>query len=209
MKDGSNPQSLTPEIGEDMTTRLIVVIDDERTFTDESFNNAIYLRTESEAILWIAKWYSHNMDVPYGGEKVIEEIWFDHDLGENQGTGLAVAKFFRRMCQSLVSCPMPLPVEKVFVHSQNPVGAQAIYEELHGSLKHLGDYGMVTRLPYFPDCVNDRDFHKEYGRAVFLNLALNAGDFDYDYGSARNRVDEMLCRYGSIKVVLEKLREDV
>lgn len=47
----------------------------------------------------------------------IEEVSFDHDLGENCGTGYDVAKFIAN--QSVLG-EMDMPIWQI--HSQNPVG---------------------------------------------------------------------------------------
>ena len=51
--------------------------------------------------------------------KEIEEMSFDHDLGENEPTGYDIAKWLAENCLER----WPLVVK---VHSQNPVGAENI-----------------------------------------------------------------------------------
>jgi hypothetical protein len=127
---------------------MIIVVDDERVFTDERFRDAIYLRTEDEAILFFAKWFNRQCDVPYGAEDHIDEVWFDHDLGEGNGDGHSVARFFARMEYALGSELFLRVVHGVFVHSQNPVGASRIVDDLVG---RIGETVNVTRVE-LPDC---------------------------------------------------------
>ena len=80
---------------------MIVVIDDERTFAGAD----LHLRRSAEALAWLA-----NLEP-------CSELWFDHDLGGDDTTR-AVALWLAEMAFN----EEPYPVERVFVHSMNPVG---------------------------------------------------------------------------------------
>jgi hypothetical protein len=108
-------------------SKLVVVIDDERTFdTDDEI---IYLRTVDGAISWLAQWWMTNKMRPRrAGERRIDELWFDHDLGES-GEAIVVARFLWALESAAVE---GLPIEAIYVHSQNPVGAENILSMVKG-----------------------------------------------------------------------------
>lgn len=96
----------------------IVVIDDERTFVYAG--EVTYLRSSAEALDWIARWYT---DCRLGVEDpTIDELWLDHDLG-GEDTIVPVAKFLKAL-----SLEGPLPIERIYVHSQNPVGGDNVMD---------------------------------------------------------------------------------
>lgn len=106
-----------------------IVIDDERTFEENTFppnGVVVYLRSSDEAIVWFAKWLVAYIDGKYlDRDEHIAQIWFDHDLGDGD-EATVVAKF-------LVSGVFPYMARitlqdqlKLFVHTQNPVGANNI-----------------------------------------------------------------------------------
>lgn len=110
---------------------MIIVVDDERTFEHFPDEETIYFRTSGEAIDFLSK--SHPAD--------IEEIWLDHDLGEDD-TAMRVVDF-------LVQCAHFSwglnTLFTIYVHSMNPVGAQNI-------VRALERYYTVERVP-LPVCV--------------------------------------------------------
>lgn len=101
----------------------IVIIDDERTFETSPDDNVTYLRTEQEALAYFAKWWTQFLSGGYDCQ--IDELWFDHDLGDG-GEALSVAKFLWALSGTLEGLNMP--IEAIFVHSQNPVGAERILD---------------------------------------------------------------------------------
>ena len=117
---------------------MIIVIDDERTFKNYHEKDIIYLRTNDEAFNWITKYWISYYHAPFGSVDKIEEIWFDHDLGDgSEDVPLSVT------FMSLVAATgMPFPVENVWVHSQNPVGAAKI-----ALILNLGYKAKVSPLP--------------------------------------------------------------
>lgn len=117
--------------------RLIVVVDDERTFdTDEEI---IYLRTVDEAISWIAQWWTTNQNRPYmASARWIDELWFDHDLGES-GDAITVANFIRALSE--VNGDV-FPIHTINVHSQNPVGADNIVSATAGCAELINRTGL-------------------------------------------------------------------
>lgn len=95
---------------------MIVVVDDERTFQGDDVD--VYLRTENEALAWFARWYTADARRPIGAtEAWIDELWLDHDLGDEQDV-MSVVHFL-----SSISRGHRLPIRKILIHTQNPVGA--------------------------------------------------------------------------------------
>ncbi len=127
---------------------MIVVIDDERIFTDPAFEDAIYLRTADEALRWIAKWYNRQWDTPLGAEEVIKEIWFDHDLGEGDNALLTAALFARLLRDLTETGGLTNLVKGIYIHSQNPVGAARIEKTLDNL---VGEHYLAYRVP-LPNC---------------------------------------------------------
>ena len=62
----------------------------------------------------------------------VDEIWFDHDLGENAGSGYDCAKYLVEFC---IEHTMPLP--EYHIQSNNPAGKQNIESYLKSFLKSL------------------------------------------------------------------------
>lgn len=125
---------------------MIVVIDDERTF--QADKEVIYLRDQDAAILFFAKLWNDNLSAPLGAQQVIDEVWFDHDLGEGGGNGLAVAELFANLSSSYFDMTDgKILARSVLVHSQNPVGADSIYRLLKSRLTHLGTDVLRVPLP--------------------------------------------------------------
>lgn len=100
---------------------VVVVVDDERTFEFKEGTTGYTFRTSAEALKFlIGHWYELYSDP-------IEALYLDYDLGGND-TALIIARFMQRVAQlkfpwDTESVPM-VRVERVFVHSQNPVGAR-------------------------------------------------------------------------------------
>jgi len=111
MRDCQNPECENPpprvcDCEKLWVDRLIVVIDDERTFNTD--DNIVYLRTENEALAFLARTYCE-ASLRYGPAI---ELYLDHDLGENQDIRIVV---------DFLVCLGGVPwVSDVWVHSQNP-----------------------------------------------------------------------------------------
>lgn len=110
---------------------VTVVIDDERTF--DTNIDVIYLRSSDEALAWLAKWWLRNVSRPMGVEEdFIQELWFDHDLGDGDDASV-VAKFLYEL-KNRGDLPM---IKTIMVHSQNPVGARNLADLLYGCARHV------------------------------------------------------------------------
>jgi hypothetical protein len=108
---------------------MIVVIDDERTFDTE--DEVTYLRTEDEALLFLTRWF---VEWNYGRAPSIDALYLDHDLGENQD--IVVVVRFLGLLKNVKKA-----VLKVFIHTQNPVGAQNMWTDCSRFSNH------VERIP--------------------------------------------------------------
>jgi len=111
---------------------LIIVVDDEREFTQKSGAtdsrvNAEHYKTSSGAFWRI-------LEAINDGEK-IDELWLDHDLGYNDD----VRDFVRMMTEDAAIHKAPWPVANVLVHTANPVGREWIC----GTLERFYDISQV------------------------------------------------------------------
>lgn len=118
--------------------RLIVVVDDERTF--ESNSRVIYLRDSTHALAYLARKLMHQQ-TEYG--EAISELWLDHDLGYPKDyppgqpdTIGPVINFLDMMAQT----QFKIQIDKIFVHSQNSSGSERMMLTLS---KHYS----VMRVP--------------------------------------------------------------
>ena len=68
----------------------------------------------------------------YNRYNSVDEIWFDHDLGENAGTGYDCAKYLVDFC---IKHNMVLP--EYHIQSDNPVGRQDIDSYLKSYIKSV------------------------------------------------------------------------
>lgn len=68
----------------------------------------------------------------YNRYNSVDEIWFDHDLGENAGTGYDCAKYLVEFC---IKHAIPLP--EYHIQSDNPVGRQDIDSYLKSYIKSV------------------------------------------------------------------------
>lgn len=101
---------------------MIIVIDDERLFV--TLKDTLYFRTGQDAMLFFAIRSEEYNRCPTGSLEEIEEIWFDHDLGaDSQFDALTVARFVKLMLDFRLG---GVENAKIYVHSQNPVGAESI-----------------------------------------------------------------------------------
>lgn len=110
---------------------LIVVIDDERTFARDPLLDSefVYLRTSQDAMAWFAKVYTQWHFAPVAPE--INQIWFDHDLGEeSQEDAIWVARFVSALASGTLAGRQMFDNTEIYVHSQNAVGASNIADVL-------------------------------------------------------------------------------
>ncbi len=109
----------------------IIVIDDERTFKTEPGVNVIYYRTAWDFIecltLATADYYWAPEGAEIEGDFDVDEVWWDHDLGEDGGDVMDCIKVLQMFEDFGVTGWSEIPM---FVHSQNPVGAQNIVDRL-------------------------------------------------------------------------------
>lgn len=89
-----------------------IVIDDERTF-DMPISETLYCRSSNEGI--------HDLILA----DAVDELWLDHDLGGDD-TGMKVVDF---LCEKAFH-GTPIQIGMIFVHSQNPVGSDAMVRSL-------------------------------------------------------------------------------
>jgi hypothetical protein len=101
---------------------VIVVIDDERNF--DLGEQIYYIRTSQEAISRISHHAMMWETSPVGAFEPIRELWLDHDLGlASDNDGDVVATFLVLMMRAQ---PEMFEGCKIYIHSQNPVGAARI-----------------------------------------------------------------------------------
>ena len=74
----------------------------------------------------------YEQDMSWLRESDLVEIWFDHDLGENAGTGYDSAKYLVEFC---IEHNMDLP--DYYIQSNNPAGKLNIDSYLKSFLKSL------------------------------------------------------------------------
>ena len=120
---------------------MIVVIDDERTFTQPVDR---YARTSDEGLGLLARFFTQWYMAPYGGSQPIEELWLDHDLGNGDDIrpvvdfliSLGDATDYDDGHGSMVSGF----ISNIYVHSQNPT-----VDWMIGTLSEY--YPNVKRVP--------------------------------------------------------------
>lgn len=108
---------------------LSLVIDDERTFKVDPMDGSFIYARNSEDGIQILRTIS------------IDELWLDHDLGGDD-TIIAVVDY---LCEEAYN-GNPVPLDVIWVHSMNPVGAQNVIR----SLEKYYEFVHRTRLP---ECV--------------------------------------------------------
>lgn len=122
--------------------RLVIVLDDERTF--QSDEPVVYLRTANEALAWFAAWWTKDRrSSVYAPIVWVDELWLDHDLGEGEDATIVV-DFLYSLNEHGGDRVDPLPIRKVIVHSQNPVGARNLARKAKGI---CGDVTIPMGLP--------------------------------------------------------------
>lgn len=109
-------------------TMNVVIIDDERTFANGGNGlDLTHLRTSNEALAFLARVWTAQSLAPVGAyihENTISELWLDHDLGDGDDI-MIVVRFLRELARF-----SELPIQRIYVHTQNPVGAENIISEL-------------------------------------------------------------------------------
>lgn len=111
-----------------MTTVNILLVDDLRDFREEVLNAAFNPGTSDEPIevyLRICRTSQSAVETLAKDERVWDQVWLDHDLGQVQGeddTTMNVVDYilFRNENGD------PLPVHNYIIHSSNPVGVKNI-----------------------------------------------------------------------------------
>lgn len=94
---------------------MIIVIDDLRTFTFP----ALYFRTSEEALSWFRENEGKDVD--------IDELWLDHDLGPDDD----IRRVVRYLEDSHLDPSLQgWRINRVYVHTANPVGASYIKRSL-------------------------------------------------------------------------------
>lgn len=115
---------------------MIVLVDDERSFIDVP-DNSVVLRNSADALTWLENLPENT---------VIEQLWFDHDLGLVNGEKDSVIPFLRKLEEMCFFDTAP-NIEQVIVHTSNPVGGKEIYDSMrryfHTVRVQAGDYLIV------------------------------------------------------------------
>ena len=101
-------------------------------FLDDTRKPEQYLNTEINQVFCASTFdeFVEVLNCIYDKHNRVDEIWFDHDLGENAGTGYDCAKYLVEFC--IEKC-MPLP--EYHIQSNNPVGKLDIDSYLRSFLK--------------------------------------------------------------------------
>jgi len=108
-----------------MNKKIIIFIDDLR-------NPSNYVDVKNNIVKQSFNYNEFVLDIQdmfdiYGK---IDEIWFDHDLGDNPYNGYDCAKFLVTFCES-----KNIPVPEYHIHSANPVGRKNIDSYLKSYIK--------------------------------------------------------------------------
>lgn len=96
---------------------MIVLIDDERTFKPSVLSEEYLLfKTVQEAIEWLD---ATTVDT------IVDQLWFDHDLGLVNGVKETVMPFVRKLEEKCFSGTAPT-IREVIVHTTNAPGGKDI-----------------------------------------------------------------------------------
>ena len=103
-------------------------------FLDDCRKPEQYVNTDKDIVYCASTFdeFVEALNSIYNKYNRVDEIWFDHDLGENAGTGYDCAKYLVEFC---IEHAMPLP--EYHIQSNNPVGKQNIDSYLKSFLKSL------------------------------------------------------------------------
>lgn len=96
---------------------MIVLIDDERTFKPSILaDDYVLFKTVSEALEWLD---TTTVDT------VVDQLWFDHDLGLVDGVKETVMPFVRKLEERCFEGTAPV-IRGVIVHTTNAPGGKDI-----------------------------------------------------------------------------------
>lgn len=114
---------------------MIVLVDDERIFkASTTTEDYILLKNQSEALKWL-----NTVDET----SVIDQLWLDHDLGEENGRPVDVMPFVRELERRCFENISP-NIGQIVVHTSNLVGGKDIVRALERHFNvhrvYAGDY---------------------------------------------------------------------
>lgn len=117
-----------------------VLVDDERSFIDSERNEeATILRTSAEAIAWLNG---------VGQDTVVDQLWFDHDLGMLDETRDDTTIPFLAALEERCFFGTAPQVNMVLVHTSNRVGGDVIEKSMRRYFYTVrvfaGDYLVVS-----------------------------------------------------------------
>lgn len=105
-----------------MTNFGVVVIDDLRSFREGMGLHAdLVLRTEREALEWAEKLTK---------DDIIEQLWFDHDLGEDESGNVTSTIPIVNHLEKLAFFDEEPEIHQILVHTSNTVGGNTIVAAL-------------------------------------------------------------------------------
>lgn len=107
--------------------KVVIFIDDMRdirNYVDCANNNAYQAKSYDDFI--------NKLEYVFEGYGKVDEIWFDHDLGEDSKSGYDCAKYLVNFC---IEHEMKLP--EWHIQSSNPAGRQNIDSYLKSYLKSI------------------------------------------------------------------------
>lgn len=119
---------------------MIVLIDDERTFKPSVLSeDYVLFKTVTEAIEWLD---TTTVDT------VVDQLWFDHDLGLVDGVKETVIPFLRKLEERCFEGTAPV-IREVIVHTTNAPGGKDIVAAMSRYFKThrvaAGDYLEVRK----------------------------------------------------------------
>lgn len=113
---------------------MLVVVDDNREFPfGERDDEVIYLRTPDEAMAFFVDYFLAFVGSGGFGRPDIEELWLDHDLGEDEDENpldtWELVKLIDLLSRGAATYGA-FPIKSIYVHSQNNVRAEALVKAL-------------------------------------------------------------------------------
>lgn len=102
------------------STKRIIIVDDLRNFPFGPTDDGHTFRTSEAALTWLQDDYAMTRPA-----KVLDELWLDFDLGGDD-TAMPIALWLAEVAYY----GAPYPVEKIVIHSANPVGSEAMHQTL-------------------------------------------------------------------------------
>lgn len=101
----------------------ILVVDDERIFADEHFDDAVYAPNAIVALGILAnEWVEQGKNQ----DRYLSELWLDHDLGDIQVDSKIIVQFL----SDLSATKWKLRVDNIYVHTMNSVGGEYLVDTL-------------------------------------------------------------------------------